>query len=128
MGTTDAIARTTVADFADGAGVIVRFKDAFLNYATSESLAAEVRALCSDRASAGARWVVVDVSAVVVMDSCGLSLLVSMKRAAEAGGARLRLFGLSPMIRRLFTVAKVERAFEIFDDERAALEPPARAG
>jgi anti-anti-sigma factor len=121
VSTTDALAQTIVADFADGAGAIVRFKDAFLNYATSESLADAVKALCRDRAAAGARWVVVDLSAVVVMDSCGLSLLVAMKRAAEAGGARVRLFGLSPMIRRLFAVAKIERVFEIFDDERAAL-------
>jgi anti-sigma B factor antagonist len=123
MNATDSADHIAVTDMADGAGVIVRFRDAFLNYATSENLAADLKTLCRERSAGGVRWFVADLSAVVVMDSCGLSMLVAMKRTAEAGGARLRLFGLSPVILRLFAVTKLERVFDICDDESAALAP-----
>jgi len=123
MNESDASDHLAVTQIADGDVVVVKFKDAFLNYETSENLAADIKSLCRERADAGARWFVADLTAVTVMDSCGLSMLVAMKHAAEAAGAHVRLFGLAPMIRRLFVVTKVERVFDICDDERAALAP-----
>jgi anti-anti-sigma factor len=123
MNATDPAAHIDVTDVDGGAGVLVRFRDAFLNYATSERLATDLKTLCRERSAGGVRWFVVDLSSVVVMDSCGLSMLVAMKRTAEAGGARLRLFGLSETIRKLFEVTKIERVFDICADERAALAP-----
>jgi len=123
MNAAQTASHVAVEDLVAGQGVMVRFKDAFLNYATSEHFAADLKTMCRERSAAGARWFVVDLSAVVVMDSCGLSMLVAMRRTAEAGGARMRLFGLSPMIRRLFEITKFEGVFEICDDELSALEP-----
>ena len=114
-------AHFAVEDLPDAAGVVVTFATAFLNYATSETLSADVKELCRARVAQGARLVVVDLTAVLVMDSCGLSMLVAMKKATEEGGARLRLVGLAPMIHRLFVVTKVDRVFDIFEDRRAAL-------
>jgi len=113
--------RLRVAPTADGSALVVKFADPFLNYATCETLGTDLKALCGARAAQGVRLFAAYLSDVAVMDSCGLSMLVAMKKAAEAAGARIRLFGLSPMIRRLFVVTKVERVFDICDDERAAL-------
>ncbi len=121
MNSADSSSEHVVVSELDDGALRVRFQDAFLNYATSETLAADVKSLCRSGTARGARRFLVDLTAVTVMDSCGLSMLVAMKRAAEDGGARLVLFGLSPMIRRLFAVTKVERVFDIRDDENAAL-------
>lgn len=103
-----------------GPVTVVKIKDAFLNYASSEGLLNGLKDVCREKCASGARGFAVDLSSVTVMDSCGLSMLIAMKKAAEAGGAKLSLFGLSPMVRRLFSVTKLEGVFRIRDDERGA--------
>ncbi len=110
-----------VLELAGGAVTAIRLKDAFLNYALSNELKASLKDLCRRRIEAGTRGFVVDLAAVTVMDSCGLSVLISMKKLVEAEGARVALAGLSPMILRLFAITKLERVFEIHADQAAAV-------
>jgi anti-sigma B factor antagonist len=119
---TDLAAHLSVKDSTDGSVCVIRFKDAFLNYASSESLLSEMKTLCAEKIAHGARGIVVDLTAVTVMDSCGLSMLIAMKRSAAAAGAHLRLFGLAPMVRRLFVVTKLESVFDIRADESSAVQ------
>ncbi len=121
MQAADLAFHVTVKDSLDGTVSVFRIKDAFLNYASSDGLMTTLKDLCRERTARGARAFVVDLSAVTVMDSCGLSMLIAMKRTAGQSGARFTLFGLSPMVRRLFAITKLDNVFEIHDDERAAL-------
>ena len=119
----------TVHDLADRGVSSVRMKDAFLNYALSDELKASLKDVCRRRIDGGIRGFVVDLAAVTVMDSCGLSVLISIKKLVEGEGGRVALSGLSPMIERLFGITKLDRVFEIHADEAAAvaaLSPPAR--
>src|SRR5258705_1962261 len=82
---------------ADGVST-VRIKDTFLNYAMSDELKRSLKDLCRTRIAAGTRAFAVDLTPVTMMDSCGLSVLISVKKFVEAEGGRMSLFALSPMI------------------------------
>jgi hypothetical protein len=46
MSPSDASAHLSLTQTADGGVLVVKFKDEFLNYATSETLAADIKTLC----------------------------------------------------------------------------------
>ena len=118
---TDAVSRISVRDHTEAGVSSIRIEDAFLNYALSDELKSGLKGLCGRRIAAGTRGFVLDLSAVTVMDSCGLSVLISVKKAIEADGGRIGLAGLSPMIRRLFEITKLDRVFEIHADVASAV-------
>jgi len=65
--------------------------------------------------------VIVDLSKVTLVDSQGLSALVTgMKRARQKGGD-LRLVGLPSSVRIVFELTRLDRAFEILDTVSAAI-------
>ena len=111
----------SAADTANCAVCAVRIKDAFLNYSLSDELKTGLKDVCCKRIAAGTRAFVFDLGAVTVMDSCGLSVLISLKKFVEGEGATLCLIGLSPMMERLFAITKLDRVFEIHADERTAV-------
>ncbi|HEX5688770.1 MAG TPA: STAS domain-containing protein, partial [Roseiflexaceae bacterium] len=83
-------------------------------------VAPEVKNLL-ERADTPAR-VVANLSAVNFIDSTALATLVSaMKRCRQKGGD-LHLFGLQKPVRIIFELTKLDRAFELFDSEDAALD------
>jgi len=121
MSSTDLAFHLSVRDVPDGGVSILQIKDAFLNYASSEELKTSIKELCRARMASGVRRFAVDVSRVTVMDSCGLSVLISMKKLVEGESARMSLFGLSPMIQRLFEITKLDAVFDIRTDEQACM-------
>ena len=121
MSSTDLAFHLAVTDLPDSRVSVVQIKDACLNYASSDELKTNLRELCRERLSAGVKGFAVDLSRVTVMDSCGLSVLISVKKLVEGEGARLSIFGLSPMIRKLFEITKLESIFDIFPDEAATV-------
>ncbi|MGB8022121.1 MAG: STAS domain-containing protein [Candidatus Nanopelagicales bacterium] len=70
---------------------------------------------------AGASRLVIDLSAVVFLDSTGLGVLVkNLKRAREAGGW-IRLVVTSDRIRRIFDITGLDASMPIFDTVGAAV-------
>lgn len=55
------------------------------------------------------------------MDSSGLSVLVSVFKAARVRGGDIVLLGLSPTVRSLIELTRLQQVFSIFDDEAVAL-------
>ena len=47
------------------------------------------------------------------LDSCGLSVLISVKKLLDQDGAKLLMAGPSPMIKRLMVITKLDRVFDI---------------
>jgi anti-anti-sigma factor len=116
----DLSAHLVAEDAGDGV-CTMRIKDALLNYAMGDDLKRGLLAVCRGRVAAGTTSFVFDLSRVTVMDSGGLSALISVKKLVEENGGRMSLFALSPMIRRLFEITKLDRVFEIHADEPGAL-------
>jgi anti-anti-sigma factor len=121
MNDTEMAQHLSVKDGAADGVSTVRIKDAFLNYAMSDELKRSLKDLCRARIAAGTRAFAVDLTPVTMMDSCGLSVLISVKKFVEAEGGKMSVFALSPMIERLFTITKLDRVFDIHRDEAAAL-------
>jgi anti-sigma B factor antagonist len=121
MSSTDAAFHLAVTDAPASGLTVMQIKDAFLNYASSDELKTNMKDLCRTRLATGTRAFAVDLSHITVMDSCGLSVLISVKKLVEGEGGRVALFGLSPMIQRLFEITKLESIFDIYADESAAM-------
>ena len=62
-----------------------------------------------------------DFSACRYINSTGLRVLIRTKKALEKTGACMRLFGLGPELKSLFSVAGLVRIFPIFESEQDAL-------
>jgi len=68
-----------------------------------------------------AKTVILDLSGVTYMDSTGLGALIGgLKRARELGGD-LKLAGLVPRVRKVFSITKIENVFEIYASVEQAI-------
>jgi anti-anti-sigma factor len=121
MGSSDLSVHLVVEECSGGAVAVIKIKDAFLNYASSEGLLEGLKDACRAKSAKGVRAFVVDLSSVTVMDSCGLSMLIATKKVISQGGGQLSVFGLSPVVRRLFSVTRLEGVFRVRDNQDAAV-------
>ncbi|MBE2294533.1 MAG: STAS domain-containing protein [Phycisphaerales bacterium] len=64
---------------------------------------------------------VLDLAEVGFMDSSGLSVLVSVFKAARLKNGDVVLLHLSPTVRSLIELTRLQQIFTIFEDEVAAL-------
>ena len=65
--------------------------------------------------------VVVNLSKVTYVDSSGLATLVEILKNMRSYGGRLKLTNLSPKIRSLFEITKLEKLFDITAEEEEAV-------
>ena len=65
--------------------------------------------------------IVVSLSKVTYVDSSGLATLVEILKHMRAYGGKMRLTGLSPKIKSLFEITKLEKLFEIMASEEEAV-------
>lgn len=61
----------------------------------------------------------VNMEAVEFMDSAGLTALIKAFRLAESLGHRFSICSLAPSVRIMFELTQLDKAFEIFEDQRA---------
>jgi anti-sigma B factor antagonist len=69
----------------------------------------------------GRQLLVLDLSAVRYMDSSGLFALIASFKHARAAGGDVALIGLSREVRSVIEIARLDRVFEICEDEAAAV-------
>jgi len=65
--------------------------------------------------------VVVNLSKVTYVDSSGLATLVEILKNMRSYGGKLKLTNLSPKIRSLFEITKLEKLFDIIAEEEEAV-------
>jgi anti-sigma B factor antagonist len=64
---------------------------------------------------------VINFSKVTYVDSSGLATLVEILKDMRTYGGKMKLSNLSPKIKSLFEITKLEKLFEIVADEKDAL-------
>ena len=64
---------------------------------------------------------IINFSKVTYVDSSGLATLVEILKNMRTYGGRMRLTNLSPKIKSLFEITKLEKLFEILADEGEAI-------
>jgi len=66
--------------------------------------------------------ILVDFLDVTYMDSSGVATLVEALQMTKKNGGKLRLFNLGQPIRDVFELSRLDKVFEIFENEQQALE------
>ena len=66
--------------------------------------------------------VVVDLSRVAIVPSLALGLLVQMASKCRAREQKLKLAGVQPPVRQVFSITRLDRVFQFADSVEAALE------
>ena len=69
----------------------------------------------------GTDRVAVNLMAVKYIDSSGIASLVEGLKASRDNGARLILYGLSSSVREVMELSRLQKIFEIYDNEEQAL-------
>ena len=65
--------------------------------------------------------IVIDLSKVTYVDSSGLATLVEILKKMKQYGGRMKLAGLSPKVKSLFEITKLDKLFEIALTEDEAI-------
>jgi anti-anti-sigma factor len=66
--------------------------------------------------------VVIDLSHVTILPSLGLGLLVQVSNKCKARQQRLRLASVSPQIRQVMTITRLDRIFDFAPNVDSAIE------
>ena len=79
--------------------------------------------LIDDAAAGGdSNLIVIDLAKVQMLPSLGLGVLVQISQKCRARSQKLRLAALTPQIRQVFAITKLDRVLEITDTVEHALE------
>lgn len=71
-------------------------------------------------ADANGHWIF-DLQEVSYIDSAGVGTLVDLFRRTKNKGTRMSLTGMTPQVRSVFEITKLDRFFPIFDSVQDAL-------
>jgi anti-sigma B factor antagonist len=112
-----------VATSAPGSGLyrVVQHDDFVEVELLSPKLPEELcEALIEDASNRGWSRLLLDCSHLIFLSSLGLGALIRLDRRLRPSGGRLRLFGLSPDLRELFEITRIDRVVQLCDDRDAA--------
>ena len=70
----------------------------------------------------GVGMVVLDLSRVTILPSLALGLLVQISSMCKAREQRLKLVGLQPQIRQVFSITRLDRVFQFADSVEDAIK------
>jgi anti-sigma B factor antagonist len=70
----------------------------------------------------GSRRIVLDMAAVNYMDSSGVGELLAAHTTVTSAGGEIMLLNVSPRVRQILKMTRIDSVFEIFDDEQLAVD------
>lgn len=80
-----------------------------------------IRTTVRDILQSGAKKIILNLGEINYVDSSGVGELVSTYTSVVNGGGKLKLLNLEKKIHRLLTITKLLTVFDVFGDEKAAL-------
>lgn len=83
--------------------------------------AGDLKLTINEKIEGGKVWILINLSEVPYMDSAGLGVLVSGLKNTNRQNGDLRLWGLQPDVRNIFELTRLNKVFQIFEDEASAL-------
>lgn len=75
----------------------------------------------NEKITDGKSHILINLSDVPYMDSAGLGVLVSGLKNANRLSGDLRIWGLQEEVKSIFELTRLNKVFQIFDDEGAAV-------
>ena len=98
-------------------GLAVCYVDGEIDINTSPEVKKSFDKLISSKAPK----IVVNLTKVTYVDSSGLATLVEILKNMRSYGGKLRLSNMSPKVKSLFEITKLEKLFEIIANEEEAI-------
>ncbi|RPJ51339.1 MAG: anti-sigma factor antagonist [Acidobacteria bacterium] len=86
--------------------------------AETQALRSQIQAL----SSVGVRSLLLNLTKISEIDSCGIGELVVAYTSMTKRGGVVKLLGLNPRVHSLMSMTKLLTLFEVFNDEKAAVE------
>lgn len=84
----------------------------------TQALRTQVQALTS----AGVRSLLLNLTRISEIDSCGIGELVVAYTTVTKRGGKVKLLGLNSRVHSLLSMTKLLTLFEVFDDEKRAVQ------
>ena len=81
----------------------------------------QFRAQWTQAVNDGAKFIVIVLTGVPVIDSSGLGSLMRCYSSLKAVGGRVKLVGANEVVRQTLGVTHLDKLFDFYDDEAAAL-------
>jgi anti-anti-sigma factor len=81
---------------------------------------ARIRDTLGDLTKAASPQILVNLAGATYIDSSGLGVLMAARREALKGGGRLALCGMTKDVRMVLELTRLNKFFEIYDDEAQA--------
>jgi anti-sigma B factor antagonist len=105
---------------------LVRVQEAKLTYPVLSSFFSEVR----QRVEAGARKMLIDLSAVSYIDSASIGCLMDIHRLLQEKSGTVKLCSLQPRVQTMISMTGVNKIIELVPDEEQGLAAfsPRRSG
>jgi anti-sigma B factor antagonist len=75
----------------------------------------------NEKITDGKAMILINLSEVPYMDSAGLGVLVSGLKNANRLSGDLRIWGLQDEVKSIFELTRLNKVFQIFDDEGSAM-------
>ncbi len=108
-------------DLDDGMTTVVTINEACLGDETVTPLKAKLREGLLAKIETGRHSFVLNLGRVVMLDSCGLAAIISVKRLLDTNDSSLALTNLSDLLLRLFHLTRLDRVIAIHPTEAEAL-------
>lgn len=103
--------------------VVAVFQDPSLNFYVVNNFLTEY--LCCEltkKMEKGCLHCVLNFENVSIMDSCGVGLIIAIKKLVDAHGCKLYLTSIKSNVAKIFEILRFGSYFEFFDTEDGALQ------
>jgi len=104
----------------NGDALIARLQVKLADETALKSLAQAIDEKAADENS-GVRTIVLDLSRVQLLPSLALGLLVQMSNKCRSRQQKLKLAGVTPQVRQVFAITRLDRIFDFVPTVEAAL-------
>jgi anti-sigma B factor antagonist len=101
-----------------GTAIVARAQVKMLDDEALKTLTRLIDDACS---GGGVQLVVIELSKVTILPSMALGLLVQIANKCKAREQRLKLAGVPPQVRQVFTITRLDRVFQFAVNVKAAL-------
>ena len=116
--TPDKAPPVTVKKTADGGAVVARAQVKMMDDEALKALTRQIDDACTGGA---VQLVVIELSMVTILPSMALGLLVQIANKCKSREQRLKLAGVPPQVRQVFSITRLDRVFQFADSVDAAL-------
>jgi anti-anti-sigma factor len=99
-------------------GIIIISLEGEVDISATDSIRGKLKKLSDEKKKS----VLIDMTAVPYIDSSGLGMFVETMQEISKYGGKIKLMKLTADVKKVFELTRLNKFFDIFDEEKEALE------